>query len=159
MSSISFLGCLTPTLTRQQRATVRPGTPQMAPPKSGFDLGVMHGVAVCLAHLGHPPGTWNPFCACPRRPCPCHPSLLTPCSCTQWNHGDQSDQLSHPPFSGRLSCFFVPWAWFQVDPEHPLAPSHCLLGSGHLRQTRVGMLADRIFLEQNGYLPTGGGRA
>lgn len=110
MSSISFLGCLTPTLTRQQRGTVRPGTPQMAPPKSGFDLGVMHGVAVCLAHLGHPPGTWNPFCACPRRPCPCHPSLLTPCSCTQWNHGDQSDQLSHPPFSGRLSCFFVPWA-------------------------------------------------
>ena len=55
-----------------------------------------------------------------------------------------------PPF-----CSSVPWAWFQVDPEHPLAPSHCLLGSGHSRQTRVGMLADRIFLEQKGYLPTG----
>lgn len=47
------------------------------------------------------------------------------------------------------SCFFVPWAWFHIDQHHPLASSHGLLGSGHLRQTRIGTLADRIFLEQN----------
>ena len=94
---------------RIAEGTVRPGIPRMAPLKAGFELGVMGGVGVCPTHLCHPACTWNPLCAHPRWPC-LFPSLLTPCSCTQCSHFDQSDQLSHPPFSGRLSCFFVPWA-------------------------------------------------
>lgn len=110
MSSVSFLGCLTPTLTRQQRGTVRPGMPQMAPPKSGFDLGVMHGVAVCLhtlvTHLVH--GTPSVHTR------EGHAPVVHLCSLPAHAHNGTTvtrvtNSLTHRSQAG-LSCFFVPWA-------------------------------------------------
>lgn len=44
----------------------------------------------------------------------------------------------------------VPWAWFQIDTQHPLALSHCLVWLGALTANQDRDTVDRMFVERGG---------